>query len=1155
MGQLIDRQRWLQGAGKDHAALVDALDAELRRRWHFDLEHRRWFDAGRSGSPVASVIRRNPGAEHRILKFCTNRQAQELRHALSTQNAFVRRHLVEIGDETIVLGDDSCAVLMRVAGDNIEALQSLRDLRAAERAVDYRTIVASLIGEWNDLEPRPEPRTVRSVVGGIVGPKRGRALRWIRKTAPRNLAPVSLLAGEAGRWIMPEVFVGRAHGDLNTRNILIPAVPSVTSAGFQLIDFDHFAPDAPLARDPMHLLVAMALEEFDDRPAQRRDFLKAIVDPDQEGISVKAADFVEVSRAVHAACAAAFPESKGFAGHWREQCLLALAGVALRHTGRDPRTKNPEKARQWCYDLAVAAAKGFTEIQKKRKDSIPRMPAPASDTAETKIIDRFFEREALTDRLAYGPHGVVSVEGERGVGKSKLIDVAIRSVPAKAGVERAPRRYHVRHLDVRTLVELIGGPAQEGSGSALVQLESVLDRLGDTPVVVAVEYAENLLDQTHRIDDPDLADAFDMLADEPDHRVSVVLETRHGAVLSAARPWPDDTVVVPALEQDDFLTLVRDKHPDMGGHLDALPVAARRQLWEYAGGNAHAGELICAVVGDAAVMTLPELIGSLHDNRHRPVRHLIEVLVPGLPQRSQDVLRALAALRTPVPAKAVTELVPGAQPSLTKLHRQGLVLRQGRLYWLSPADAKVILDQVPKPDRSQLFFDAAEALEVHEVHDPRSVSDLRYHFAELDCLLDAGEYPSAVELISELDGYLGEWNCSTLLRQQRERIRKELEDPALAMSNESALGGIYVDLGRRGAAGIAYGNALKLAGPDAAPGVLGRLHANLAAMEWAANDIDRAQSHFEYAWEKATEAGDRDAVAGSITGLADCHRRRGDFSAAIDRAAEAFAAATSEDPARAGTSTDGRTAAVGLAVRLSRWNAEQERRDEAHKWLEKARLLAESGRDWHRAAYLDGLADLRLAERLADGEVEEAVTTARNAADLARRVHDGAILLQARTTLCVAHLRAGRYPEASREIIRADRYRSRGRHLVVHGLLALTARLTGDRRAGQHFDDLLEEAEARIAADIGMRDTIDGRRIDSGPGDFGARHLRGFAQCGLAVDGRGDVEAAVETFRMTDLPRRPHAPGLVTRLRFLLEKLDRSGGSPGLLGPAIDALD
>lgn len=129
------------------------------------------------------------------------------------------------------------------------------------------------------------------------------------------------------------------------------------------------------------------------------------------------------------------------------------------------------------------------------------------------------------------------------------------------------------------LVQLISKePAPAWTGSALVRLETVLRELGDDPVVVAIEHAESLLDErSHRVIDPTLADAFDMLSTNASHRVSIVLESSHGARLPVALNWPDEqTVAVPRLEPDDFRTLLRALHPRMDAALTELSEAQFR---------------------------------------------------------------------------------------------------------------------------------------------------------------------------------------------------------------------------------------------------------------------------------------------------------------------------------------------------------------------------------------------------------------------------------------------------------------------------------------------------------------------------------------------------------------------------------------------------
>lgn len=1162
MGELIDGPLWLKPPGNSHEDLIEALGATLRRG-RFSVQHRRWFDAGRSGSPVASVIRRDPQVHHRILKFCSDQQAQRLWAAWASPNDFTERHLPAL-EETILLPGEQCAIFMRVAGDDIDALRSVQELRRQDRPINFRKIMTAVVGGWNDGEPQTDTRSARSVVGGIVGRNRGRVLRWIRSAAAslEDFTPVSYLAGRDGRRLVRDLLVGRAHGDFNTRNILIPAVPQVRSSRFQLIDYDHFSSDAPLARDPMRLLVSLALDDFGQRSPAPDALIDVIVDPFRPDPPAAVETFRLISAEIRRGCVAGFPADRDLAGHWPEQFQLALIGVALRQLGRETRS---EAAQHWCYRLAVAAVHAFEEGHGAFEEPVPPQPPPGTKPV---IVDRFFEQEALHDRLAHGPHGVMSVQGGPGVGKSKLVDVVLDSLDTPAGSQQPLRvcRWQAtthRPLNLRTLVELISGElAPDTGGSALVQLEAELERRGDSPVIVAVEYAENLLhEDTHQVLDPALAEAFQLLNKEPGHRVSIVLETEHDAGPPAAPAGPDkDTVALSGLRQSDFLTVLRDMHLRMGAELDELSAEQREELWKCAEGNPHIAELVSAAVCEASVMTLPDLIAGLRESPKQSTAYLLEAMLGAMPLMAQKVMRALAVIPIPVPDTAVADVLAKSgsssqvRQSLRNLAGQRLVRAHGGLYYLPAPDATLVRAQLPDRERQKLLLAAARILDTLKVREPRCVDDLRYHFADITCRLDAGRYPNAYSVIEDASLHLRKWHCTHLLRTQRESVREKLKDLKLELHNEDELGGIYVNLGDIPAANRAYGRALKLAGPDADPKVLSRLHTHVAVMQWAANHVDMAQSNYELAQTEAIQAGDRVAIMGSLIGQADCHRRRGAFTRAIAHGTEAYR--IYDRRTFGGNHEEAISLAVTAAVRLSRWQAEQERMKQAHEWLEKAAGLAGSGDNQHHAAYLDGLADLQLAEELAAGAAgQAAITTARDAVRLASGVLNGVILLQARTTLCVAQLHAGRNSEAAQEIARAARHRPDGRHLVVLALLGLTARLTGEAGAAMlYFQKLRAEADARIRLDTGLTEAVGtSLSAEAGGDDFGARHFVGFAECGLAIEGHGDVRSAARWFRMPEA-RRLGAPGLVRRMTFLLERLEASGSRIGLLRPAIDTL-
>jgi tetratricopeptide (TPR) repeat protein len=274
---------------------------------------------------------------------------------------------------------------------------------------------------------------------------------------------------------------------------------------------------------------------------------------------------------------------------------------------------------------------------------------------------------------------------------------------------------------------------------------------------------------------------------------------------------------------------------------------------------------------------------------------------------------------------------------------------------------------------------------------------------------------------------------------------------------------------------------------------------------------------------------------GALEGLADCYRRDGRYDEAI------WSARLAQDLSQLMAFPDASSAAefsamrrVFLSLKLARWYAELGDLKTANDWMNAADVAAAAD-EWLRPACLDGRADLLLAE----GKPGPAIEMARKAVDHALATQDPITLLRARTTLCVAHLRTGQMGEARREIDRAARYRRRGHSLLVLALQALVTRHAGDPEAADGLFQRLENESKR--------------RLDADDYDFAARDLLGFAISGQALDGKADLGDAVAYFR-TARERTPQTPGLVERLRSLLEVLDSCGPRPGTLRLAIDAL-
>ncbi len=1058
---------------------------------------------------------------------------------------------------------------MRIAGGDLSSYQQIVALRNRNppSVIDYGMIVKSVISKWNDQAPNRRLSTVRSMVAHIVGDRRGRVDRWIRANIdPDNRDPLSFLTGGPSRWVMEDLLIGRAHGDLNGRNILICTDPTVRTDDFQLIDYDHYSENAPLARDPMHLLVALALDDFtkfNHEPSARQDLIKVIVDPNRTDVADSVQYFSTISRTIHSAVVDALSDGGGGLGkEWRQQCLLALVGDALLRVGRKAADDRPEESRRWCYDLAVAAAARFRDRYGDEFASQTVALPPRGG-----IVNRFFQQDALADRFTHGPYGVLSVQGETGAGKTKLVDAVIKTLQAQDDSSRRPR-FGQRHvtpdyrLDVATLIELIGGePAPAGGrpGAALVRLEKILNT-SSGPIVIVVEAAENLLHpNAHRLVDLGLDEAFTMLNAHEAHQVSVVLETIEGESLEKAVSWPAaDTITVPALSTEEFLDLLRSMDRDDRLRLGRLSGDEQLELAQHAAGVPRIGELMYATVCQANV-PLSTILAELPAHTSAPA-YLIQTLLDDRTLVSQ-VITALAVFGTPVPVLAVQAALPGVSPGkarqmLVNLHADHLVRCDGDLYYLPAADAATVLDQTAPDVLRSMSYACTKALQDCLVHTPRTLSDLRYHFAQLRIVLRTEDFPFAHRLISVIDNHLQNWRCNALLLEQRLAVRGRYGNSELERVNENALGGIYLTLGDVEEADVAYGQARSLAGPQTDARDIGRQQVNLGNLHLAMNNIDMARVNYEYGLAEATKAGDSIGRMGALTGLADCHRRWGQFAEAIECARKGFRVyGTQEFVDHDDAVTDGPLLGVALAARLSYWHAELGKTEPAWHWLQKILSMHGSNNASHRATYLDTRADLLLFEGLRSGTVDRAIEEAGQAIDLAFDVQDRATLRQARMTLCVAHLRAGRPAEAKTAITRASWHRSRGQNLVVPALAALVCRITKPASAEELFRDLLQETDDRIRKDTDSWSAPDAKPLAPRPGDFVARHIQGFARCGLVLAGRVDLAAAIESFEMPGMKRPEPAPGLNYRMEFMLTRLDETGPRRGLLQPVIDALN
>ncbi|MET8463445.1 hypothetical protein [Micromonospora zamorensis] len=1173
-GELVEPERWKEGLDEDGRACVDELAQALRGQ-SYNVVFKEWFGSGRSGSPVARVLRlrkRLGNDDQVVLKFCASAdRAERLTQGWDGQDPFCKKHLAKTEETPLPLPGGKLVVFMSVAGDNLSEYQALAKLRD-HRDFHQRcgAVVRSVIADWNHSGIKVRDRSVGQVVAAIVAGRAQGVRAWM-PSRPLRDDPRSFLYGEHADRVL-DVQIGKAHGDLSARNILQRARPK-SAAEFWLIDYDHFADDAPLANDPMHLLVALALDDFAEVRNRGREYIDAMVNPDGEH-SRRISEFRDISRAIHKAVGAGLSGS-GLGDLWRPQCLVGLVGAALVHLGRKLHVGDgsPERAqeleqeaKQWCFELAAAAAARL--LSEYGHALAPARPADARPSGQHQVLDgqragqsgdlgvaaadllgREDQHRRLRTRLATGPFGMVLVRGRPGMGKTKLLDVTLQALQSGDVTERSLhiRKYLAsrdRRLDVRTLIDLIGGeplPGKPAAGrSSLVRLEAVLDDLGGPPVVVAVDSAESLLDPHSRVlVDRDLDEAFALLSDEPDRRISIVLASQQDPVSPSGFGWPeiDEPIVVGRVEPQQFLAFLRTRDYNGMLELDALPDDQQRKLWQRLQGNPRLGELVCAIVCGTSI-DLRSLVEGLPRGVEAAVAsHITGLLIENFDDWRRDVLHAVAAFGTHVPLHAVVELLADKW-SPEKVARAARYLLQGRVLrsahngdvHLPPADANIILSRIPVTEARRLLVRAANALYSLREAAPRTLEDLRIPFAEVEALIAADELVAAHDVIAEIDELLRVWNCSYLLLEQRLTVRDALQHIEDRLSNDNAIASIYFTTGRLEEADEVYGSALKLAHQDGRASDAVALHNNLGLLNLAANRTGRAEAEFTYARQEALAAGDQAGHAGALEGLAYCRRRHGDYDDAV-----AHAQAALDLP---GIADDRRLTVI---LRLVRWYAERADLDTAWTWLASARKMAtERNEDALIAACLESEADLVLGTNLTGGSVDEAVRLAHGAVDLALRLENASILRRARTTLCVAHLRQGDFSEAARQIRRAYHYRGPQPPLAVLALLALTTRLTEPAAASAWFDRLLILTTERLKED---------------PEVVSTRGFEAFARSGRLLERRDTLEAAIGAITGSGQDRvHAVARGLTGRLQFLLHTLDASGTPPGQLTPVIARL-
>ena len=365
---------------------ADELERDLARlqdlmRCQIDFDE--WLGGGRSGGPVALIVRSGPGFDDKVaIKFARMPEVGNWRLAISDcPPEFLRQHLVNL--ETVFSQDAGPSgwwiATLKIAGGDVSLFRpsvELDPLKGAHFASSCATIVKSIIEDWNPeplphpLEPIPPASYLNSIFDASRAIPSKPSWRWLdslditctdvlvrrdgwQEALPNPLALAARLSSEPFCSRPLRVRFGRAHGDLNLGNVLMPVDPPRPEE-YKLIDLGGFSPKAPLARDPMHLLLSIAIEWLKSgiNPGTRlsRTLIDLIVRP---GARTTEEECQKVSQEIHAA-GHSWAARKGLGDDWTRQSMLSLVGCGMLYA----RPKNPRPPRHPCDSRVVLRPRG-----------------------------------------------------------------------------------------------------------------------------------------------------------------------------------------------------------------------------------------------------------------------------------------------------------------------------------------------------------------------------------------------------------------------------------------------------------------------------------------------------------------------------------------------------------------------------------------------------------------------------------------------------------------------------------------------------------------------------------------------------------------------------------------------------------------------------
>jgi hypothetical protein len=367
------------------AALLSEEDAAMLRRWCLANGRRieRAPEAVMQGHTDSSLI---PAFLHQsggptvkaLLKYSStgavspSEPAGHLDAMNASPRSFARDHLVEQIGEPVLLSNGGAAMFLHIAHGSLSSITTLYgQFDSGDMNPWLREVARSVLEDWN-----PKPILVATRAATLLADHLAEDIRpgdtlhkWLcghpglREAdwfsipgVPEPLPnPLGLLDRRIAANLDIRTHVGNAHGDLHLGNVIIPRSPGADPSHYRIVDPSTFSDHAPLARDPMFLLMSAILRYLPELGRRARQAaLVMLVDP-ADIRSAHVSD--DLRRCIEGVWQAGldWARTRSLADEWRGESLLSLTSAALRHLAWavDPVDK------WWFFRLACHATSQF----------------------------------------------------------------------------------------------------------------------------------------------------------------------------------------------------------------------------------------------------------------------------------------------------------------------------------------------------------------------------------------------------------------------------------------------------------------------------------------------------------------------------------------------------------------------------------------------------------------------------------------------------------------------------------------------------------------------------------------------------------------------------------------------------------------------------